>query len=1513
MKTMRKILLVISFMFALFIASCGNVTIVKKDYTVRFLAQGTIVSTQYLNAHEDAVAPEDPVIDGYIFVGWDKDFTDVQSDLLVKGIFEDANVSNIEKVHIDANYLKAQYEGKELGKTLRTEGQVYGSRIKWTYPTSALRVKDGQVDCLVDQIVNPKLVATIINGNAVAYVEFEFAGTLNGTVASDAFNIELEMTQIDSELISSVPVVTDSAFGTTIKYSSSNEDVAKVEDGWLVINRQNADVTVEITVQLTNGSVTETKVYEVLVPAGTTEMKDFNVTYVLGLTGATNTTPTTHKVGTTVDLTDAIAEGYIFRGWYTDQEYTNEITQLPLIISEDLKLYAKFEKVSLTDITVEVLNAQNYNAKENFNRDSIKVTAHYTNGTTEVVTDYTVNKTQLHAIDTKVEVSYAGIVKEVQVNVAKLPAPTDVVTAALTQSYVYDGKEHSAIFSFNSRYGLIYSMNVENNTSIKNVGSKQVTLSFTTTDTDYEDISNVVITLSVTKRPITVVAETKAITYNGLIYTPVVTANNLLAGDTLENLGVDVIYGTIKNAGTYAVTIDADELNENYSITATNGQITVNKAPLTLQVENHTKTYDGQAYTPVTKVLGLVNGETLEDINVTVNNSPVTNAGTYEIKFNVLTASTNYEYNVTNGTIKVNKAPLTLTATDYSKTYDGQAYTPVTTVLGLVNGETLADINVTVNNTPVTNVGTYQVKFDITNASANYEYSVTNATVKVTPKAITLTATPETVTYDGQNHQLALNTPALVAGETLESIGVVVTNPVGKNAGTYTVSYDVTNASANYTYNVVSATLTINPKEVTLTGVDTTITYNGQSLTTYTVDGLLAGDTLENIGVVVSNPVVKNAGIYAITFNTENASANYTYEVTAGTVTINKKALFIAPNDESIYRTETLPVFTWTVSGLVDGETEESLELNITAKAMNGSVELTDTNTVGSYAIVLNVNTTNIEQNYDITVDEAELVIRYTVQELANQVFAEIEVPTTTDENFTLVSPSSVTWTGGLSGVATLSGNNVTVTRPDYWTGDKTVTFTAKVTIEGQNFTKSYSVKVLSTPKGNAEKFDLKQVFTNKTELAKWSTTYAAHVVNFDIFNSDVSGTISFASANKQQEGNSIYDIPVSKGSNAILHLDDFAFSSLKLTFKQWTTKTQTFTVQYSTDGLTYTTITSKSSLANSIYTVTVSSIPANATFIKVLANNSNNQIGWASIDFTYTTIDDQYFADYAFSQITSKMPSIVNDDFVLPTVDGITWSVAANSYVSVNGNNVIVTRPTSAEGDKVVTFIATFTKGSFTDVEEFNVTIEAELADNINVVTFDNNYGSIISEVEVEDGNTVTKPTDPTRSGYKFNGWYTDSTCTTAYDFSTAVTTSFTLYAKWTISATSATISFASTAQRLSQTTTKQVWSNGGITFTNNKAASSSNVANYSNPVRLYANSEIVVESEIAIKSIVFTVSGSSYATPLKNSIGTPSGATVTVSGNNITVTFNSAVTSYTIAKLTAQVRLKSLTVNFA
>lgn len=86
------------------------------------------------------------------------------------------------------------------------------------------------------------------------------------------------------------------------------------------------------------------------------------------------------------------------------------------------------------------------------------------------------------------------------------------------------------------------------------------------------------------------------------------------------------------------------------------------------------------------------------------------------------------------------------------------------------------------------------------------------------------------------------------------------------------------------------------------------------------------------------------------------------------------------------------------------------------------------------------------------------------------------------------------------------------------------------------------------------------------------------------------------------------------------------------------------------------------------------------------------------------------------------------------------------------------------------------------TNVNGSNVTFSGEeAAPVVYTIKFETGEGSKVDLQEVEGGSKATKPsTNPTRTGYTFGGWYADEDWKTEFDFSKAITTDTTVYAKW-------------------------------------------------------------------------------------------------------------------------------------
>ena len=198
------------------------------------------------------------------------------------------------------------------------------------------------------------------------------------------------------------------------------------------------------------------------------------------------------------------------------------------------------------------------------------------------------------------------------------------------------------------------------------------------------------------------------------------------------------------------------------------------------------------------------------------------------------------------------------------------------------------------------------------------------------------------------------------------------------------------------------------------------------------------------------------------------------------------------------------------------------------------------------------------------------------------------------------------------------------------------------------------------------------------------------------------------------------------------------------------------------------------------------------------------------------------------------------------------------------------------------------------------NITVNAVYTVNQYTISFNTNGGSSVAAITQNYGTTVVAPANPTKSGYVFKGWSPELPTVMG-------TENITVTAIWE-ELKSTSISFDTTDNRTSLSTTQQVWEQAGIIVTNNKNESTTNVADYSNPARFYKSSDVIIEYPYPIYEIVIEMSGGTkYYIPQTYTID---GAKLTVDDSVATYTLDTPSTSFTMSKLPNQVRVSMITI---
>ena len=386
--------------------------------------------------------------------------------------------------------------------------------------------------------------------------------------------------------------------------------------------------------------------------------------------------------------------------------------------------------------------------------------------------------------------------------------------------------------------------------------------------------------------------------------------------------------------------VSADIVSENYVAKISDGVITINKAPLVVGVQNASKIYgdENPNLTCVYKGFKVNDSEetAFSELPTIPTEIDITSGvGTYSL---IPSGGVANNYEITEyrpGTLTINKAPLTLTASNAQRTYYEENPQFLFSLTGLRNDD---------DTSCITTQPTYQCSADVSsdcgeyaiipsNADAkNYEILYENGTLTVTPAPLTLKAQNVTREYGDENPVFTFEADGLkgddIAETALQTLPTITsTASSASNAGEYSISI-TGGSSKNYTFSYRSGLMTITKAPLSVSANDAERIY-GDSNPTFSRSYLgfklsdsesTAFSVLPRIECTATK--TSDVGEYPIMVS-GGISKNYEIASYENAVLSIKPAIAtITATDKNRLYFEDNPIFDFTISGLRNSDTK---------------------------------------------------------------------------------------------------------------------------------------------------------------------------------------------------------------------------------------------------------------------------------------------------------------------------------------------------------------------------------------------------------------------------------------------------------------------------------------------------------------------------------------------------------------------------------------------------------------
>lgn len=840
----------------------GDTVYVKwtiNSYTVTFMDGKTVLKTEKVQHGSAATAPEVPKKDGKTFKGWDKDFSNVTSDLIVN--------AKLEKQKYTLTFI--DHNDQEIHKKVLE----WGAPVQEEYYTANGKVEENitgpfQYEGWYDQSDTKKTI--IDDFSELKMPTYDLTYVLKLRLMDSAigeFTVENPKNFTYSENNSAVFTVNGTPYpGVTYKYI------------W-TINKDNVfyktEKTTKSSLTLQNLAAGEylanVKIVASVEGCGSVE-KEFTAgeTLIVSPADISGIKVTGDIMMTYGDKNAKIAISGLQEGDVVT--YGTDGTTFPLQ-NVDLSALDYGEH----DYYVRVERGDNYNP--------------YTSGKITVkINKATVSATVTPKSD---KLTYGET----------LPSLTATING---ETYTIESGKYELHLDMTAIKGNVANnvgtYNIENvDISVlrENYPEKNYDIKLTTVGTITINEANLLVTVSLDKTELTYGEALPIITY---------TFDGLKLSDTEENFTITKTEFAEKlDVGTYTASVTlSGEKTKFYEITVNEVEFTVKQRAATITINKVDDIEYGDKVPDLSakvEVKGVLDGDSLSytlNPNYEVGNKP----GDYtaSVEFNPEAAENkNYAITATGTTFTVVQKKLTikLNNTNTATVALGKTYTVNAEHLekiGLVAGDTVTGhVTITKDVADTYYADDFDKFISVKNAkgedvTACYEIAYEMSVEFVEVGEFAIDFADVTLTYDGQPHGVSVTAKegtsyTITYGESAENCNLEE-SPKYTNAGAYPIYFKVVDNKTQADY-AGSVTLTINKKAVEIKVNDVTITYGGTPKFEYTVTGLVEGETLS--GKADYNGAGTDAGDYVISVSGLTASDNYNVSFVTGTLTINKK------------------------------------------------------------------------------------------------------------------------------------------------------------------------------------------------------------------------------------------------------------------------------------------------------------------------------------------------------------------------------------------------------------------------------------------------------------------------------------------------------------------------------------------------------------------------------------------------------------------------------------------------